>query len=73
VRAHRTGYPVCEMDPETRLRRAAIQLAAAEAERDVAIREAAEAGMRRRAIAAIAGTTLERVHRAIEARLLYKR
>ncbi len=55
------------MESDTRLKRAAIRFFAAEAERDAAIREAADAGMPRREIAALTGTSVQRVHRALKA------
>ena len=54
------------MDAETQLREATSLLRQAQATRDKAIRAAAKAGMKRRDIARIAGTTVQRVHRAIK-------
>jgi hypothetical protein len=53
------------MDPEIRLRRAAKRYAEAKAERDQAIRDAAAAGMTRRAIAAAVGVSFQRVQQIV--------
>jgi hypothetical protein len=51
--------------PEDRLRATALAYAAARAERDQAIRDATEAGMTRRAIAAVVGLSPARVHQIV--------
>lgn len=54
------------MDPSARLKRAAQQYGDARAERDAAIRDAAAAGMTRRAIAQIVGISFQRVQQIIK-------
>lgn len=53
------------MDPRTRLRRAKTRYANAKAEREEAIRQAAEEGMTRRAIAEEVGLTFQRVQQIV--------
>lgn len=53
------------MSPEQRLAKAAKRYADAKAERDAAIREAAAAGMTRRAIAAVVGVSHQRVQQIV--------
>lgn len=54
------------MEPKDRLKRATKRYSEAKAERDQAIREAASAGMTRRAIAAIVGVSHQRVQQIIK-------